>query len=810
MKTIKGVSKFIVSIFLLAINSQTFGQLAGVYTIGGTNPDYTSLGSAVNALVTSGVSGSVVFNIRAGTYSGFSMFHTPIPNLVYPDSVIFQSETHDSTSVIITGSTSTLKFTDVNALTFKWLTVEATGTSPNAAFDIYWATHFNIQNCIISAPNSTGNSSDESSVIIQLNTSTLPTVSIVNSFFTGTSSAVWIEGGGIKMLQNRVMITGRYSISSYSATHLFIDGNILNGDLNVQGSGDLFRNNIVTGVIDRGSFTLIQNNVFNSTSIIQIDGVLFKQNVFNNRYELLYHGGVSFYNNTFNGQIDLDYSDNVKFYNNKATELSTGFSSGIQIVNNEFSGNLFLADPVGDIIRNNVFHGEVELAHGSSNKIYCNLFYKRLAISISQYNQVHFNNFSDSGYVYSLYGDSIHAMYNNFSKRPLVWGSYSHNNYYISGGENDLHPYHYNPNYISAANIRAQNPLLIGKALPVSYVTRDVDSVIRGNPPTIGANEICMPLLSGFDSTVITCGDGVNLKLCSLDTLSNYSWSPSIGLSDSLSLSPIANPKTSTRYYLLDSLGNAIDSAFVIVNDFVHQSIPDDSIRCYQRSLLSGNYNPVGIYSWSPALGLSDSAIYNPWAAPPTTTTYIQQTSVPGCATFLDTVTVVVNPLPIAQVTVSQQGTYTLFYNYSLCGDSFLWNFGDGQTSTLPGDTAAIVHQYATTGVYSGSLIVCNSYGCDTFFFNVNAIGTGIHDLGKIESQLAIYPNPVSDILQITSTSKELIIETELMDITGRKVLGEKVNAFSNYLSVSHLPSGVYLLRALSQRGWMTARVIKN
>ena len=43
--------------------------LSGTYTIGGTSPDYSSFSSAISSLVTNGVCGPVVFNVRNGTYS---------------------------------------------------------------------------------------------------------------------------------------------------------------------------------------------------------------------------------------------------------------------------------------------------------------------------------------------------------------------------------------------------------------------------------------------------------------------------------------------------------------------------------------------------------------------------------------------------------------------------------------------------------------------------------------------------------------------------------------------------------------------
>lgn len=50
------------------------------------------------------------------------------------------------------------------------------------------------------------------------------------------------------------------------------------------------------------------------------------------------------------------------------------------------------------------------------------------------------------------------------------------------------------------------------------------------------------------------------------------------------------------------------------------------------------------------------------------------------------------------------------FINMSTCSSTFLWNFGDGNTSTLPLPT----HQYADTGIYLVTLISYNGLLSDT------------------------------------------------------------------------------------------------
>ncbi|MES2588037.1 MAG: right-handed parallel beta-helix repeat-containing protein [Bacteroidota bacterium] len=89
--------------FLLYIAFFTFdshAQLSGSYTIGGASPDYINLSSAVADLHAQGVGGTVLFNIRNGTYSEQITF-TTWAGMSAVNSVTFQSESSDSSLVIL-------------------------------------------------------------------------------------------------------------------------------------------------------------------------------------------------------------------------------------------------------------------------------------------------------------------------------------------------------------------------------------------------------------------------------------------------------------------------------------------------------------------------------------------------------------------------------------------------------------------------------------------------------------------------------------------------------------------------------------
>ncbi|HSN62203.1 MAG TPA: gliding motility-associated C-terminal domain-containing protein, partial [Ferruginibacter sp.] len=85
--------------------------------------------------------------------------------------------------------------------------------------------------------------------------------------------------------------------------------------------------------------------------------------------------------------------------------------------------------------------------------------------------------------------------------------------------------------------------------------------------------------------------------------------------------------------------------------------------------------------------------------------------------------TITVVPKPIASFTWSpnppQENTPVNFSNTSIGATRYLWNFGDGETSTQTNPS----YQYNATGTYNAELIAFNDDNCtDTFNLDVNVI----------------------------------------------------------------------------------------
>jgi PKD repeat protein len=75
---------------------------------------------------------------------------------------------------------------------------------------------------------------------------------------------------------------------------------------------------------------------------------------------------------------------------------------------------------------------------------------------------------------------------------------------------------------------------------------------------------------------------------------------------------------------------------------------------------------------------------------------------------------------------------------------------------------------------------------------------------------ISVYPNPVSDLLQISGISNVgYIMQIQLIDISGRIIYEDQINQDAQ-IDIAPLPSGVYLLRIIGEGINQTSKVIKD
>ncbi len=154
--------------------------------------------------------------------------------------------------------------------------------------------------------------------------------------------------------------------------------------------------------------------------------------------------------------------------------------------------------------------------------------------------------------------------------------------------------------------------------------------------------------------------------------------------------------------------------------------------------------------------------------------------------------------LPIADFQISQQGLQVQFNNASSFGTSYLWDFGNGLTSTQSSPT----YQYQTPGNYFVCLSTSNSCGIDTSCQWLNVIPFSIEENNL--ANFIIYTNPATTEITITGIAPAYL---KLCNTLGQTVA--EANK-SNKLYVGNLPQGLYVLQMFDEKGLVvkTERVV--
>ncbi len=153
---------------------------------------------------------------------------------------------------------------------------------------------------------------------------------------------------------------------------------------------------------------------------------------------------------------------------------------------------------------------------------------------------------------------------------------------------------------------------------------------------------------------------------------------------------------------------------------------------------------------------------------------------------------------------------------------SYLWNFGDGTSSTLQYPT----HQYAVPGQYvvcltvtgtytSGAITLsCSNTSCDSssvhrmsagfLMHQINVIPplpTGVKNMDK-NIKFQVYPNPINDELTIECDNYENVrMNYVLMDAIGRIVLKGMIDSSKLIINTKNIEKGFYNLNIMNESG---------
>lgn len=134
----------------------------------------------------------------------------------------------------------------------------------------------------------------------------------------------------------------------------------------------------------------------------------------------------------------------------------------------------------------------------------------------------------------------------------------------------------------------------------------------------------------------------------------------------------------------------------------------------------------------------------------------------------------------------------------------WLWNFGDGNISTLPNPT----HTYMQKGKYTVSLQVNDGIRqaaqTRTNYINVGTVGLAENKV----LEFTVNPIPAADFVLVTSP--ETILKCDLLSISGKQLMGFLPYDKSIKINISALPRGFYLVRIETAEGSAVRKIVKQ
>jgi len=159
---------------------------------------------------------------------------------------------------------------------------------------------------------------------------------------------------------------------------------------------------------------------------------------------------------------------------------------------------------------------------------------------------------------------------------------------------------------------------------------------------------------------------------------------------------------------------------------------------------------------------------------------------VSGCESQKIPVTAYIYTNPDAAFIWTENSLEVTFTNQSTGGGTYLWNFGDGNTST----EVQPVHTYSSSGSYTVTLTITNDCGTDVF---TDQIGLTTVSVMNVNKNLKIFPNPVEDYFIIRH--EDIMINAELFNIQGVRIASYEIENSEKVIDTRRLSSGTYLIR---------------
>lgn len=160
-------------------------------------------------------------------------------------------------------------------------------------------------------------------------------------------------------------------------------------------------------------------------------------------------------------------------------------------------------------------------------------------------------------------------------------------------------------------------------------------------------------------------------------------------------------------------------------------------------------------------------------------------------------------PVPFPAFSFEIEELSVVFSNTSTNANNYIWNFGDGESST----TESPEHTYSTPGTYEVSLNAVNEF-CGTALVQLISVTiTGVKEINKHKA-ISIAPNPSNNGLFYLEGLQSGSFG--IFDVNGKKLFHQKLINNRTEINLKGLPNGVYILIVNNEDSRYVERLLKG
>lgn len=303
----------------------------------------------------------------------------------------------------------------------------------------------------------------------------------------------------------------------------------------------------------------------------------------------------------------------------------------------------------------------------------------------------------------------------------------------------------------------------------------------------------CVPPVVNLGNDTSIC-TGAAITLDAGNTGASFLWSNNV-------TTQTLNVNAPGTYYVTASMGSCSTSDTIVIGEILLPVVDlgNDTAICSGTSFTLDAGNAGSNFLWSnnataQTISINQAGIY-----------YVAVTNSGGCSAS-DTVAIGESPLPSA-VGIIVRGTEPNF-NFSADGaqnaDTYTWDFGDGHT----GAGADVAHNYEANGNYNVILTLTNDCGSTIVTGSVAVTSVGIFTRKLHESDIAVYPNPATNVLSIRNQGNLPVTSVKFYNILGQEVALFQLNdQEQNTVDISVLSPGLYTIVIQLEKGTVVEKV---